>query len=163
MTLLARCLIAGGCAAALAWPVLAEPPGAGPALSRRTPIWIATATAAAAHPVAPTATPAPPEPETATIRLVVPEAPPGILTQVEWQDGLGAWHPVPGWRTELTPARAEIVWAVLPEHFGRGPFRWRLGGLAASADRCSSDFWLPAFAGGLSDTRLTLEGARPCP
>lgn len=41
---------------------------------------------------------------------------------VQWQDGLGGWHDVEGWRGEVKEDR--VLWYVSPEDLGSGPFRW---------------------------------------
>lgn len=41
---------------------------------------------------------------------------------VQWQDGLGNWHDVEGWRGEVEENR--VLWYVAPEYLGAGPFRW---------------------------------------
>lgn len=56
------------------------------------------------------------------IELHVEPFGPGIWAVVQWQDGLGAWHDVDGWRGEMEKER--VMWYVAPEHFDAGPFRW---------------------------------------
>ena len=41
---------------------------------------------------------------------------------VQWQDGLGGWHDVDGWRGEVE--EDYVLWHVSSDHFGDGPFRW---------------------------------------
>lgn len=41
---------------------------------------------------------------------------------VQWQDGLGNWHDVDGWRGEVE--NHYVIWYVTPNLFGKGPFRW---------------------------------------
>lgn len=42
---------------------------------------------------------------------------------VQWQDHLGNWHDVDGWRG-APDANGEVRWWVGGEHFGTGPYRW---------------------------------------
>jgi hypothetical protein len=71
----------------------------------------------------------PPRPDPASksvrggaIELHVEPFEPGMWAVVQWQDGLGDWHDVDGWRGELEEER--VTWWVSPDHFGAGPFRW---------------------------------------
>lgn len=41
---------------------------------------------------------------------------------VQWQDGLGGWHDVDGWRGEVQDHY--VLWYVSSVLFGKGPFRW---------------------------------------
>ncbi len=65
-----------------------------------------------------------------------------VWTEVQWQDALGGWHMVEGWRGAPDVMEGDVAiktWWVLPEHFGQGPFRWVVrshpaeGALAVSA------------------------------
>jgi hypothetical protein len=50
-----------------------------------------------------------------------------VHTLVQWQDGLGGWHDVDGWRGTLDEIYADggrKTWFVPEAHFGTGPFRW---------------------------------------
>lgn len=58
----------------------------------------------------------------ASIELHVEGLGPDMWAVVQWQDGLGGWHDVDGWRGELEEQR--VTWWVSPEHFGDGPFHW---------------------------------------
>lgn len=70
-----------------------------------------------------TPTPAPPpEPKGGAIELAVSGAVSPVYAVVQWQDGLGGWHIVDGWRGELENNR--VLWFVPEEMFGDGPFRW---------------------------------------
>lgn len=81
----------------------------------------------------------------ATIMLHVPNALPQMWTVVEWQDGLGNWHEVTGWRGHLDLDIGNLrVWWVHPRDLATGPFRWQLyanegGPLVAT----SETFFLP--------------------
>ena len=97
--LLASLLMSSGRTAA------AEPPP-------RTPV-SATQTAQAANAA----------PGVAAIMLRAPGAPSTAWTVVQWQDGLGGWHDVDGWRGDLD-AGQQKVWWVLGKDFNTGPFRW---------------------------------------
>jgi hypothetical protein len=45
-----------------------------------------------------------------------------LFAVVQWQDGLGRWHDIDGWRGEINAER--IVWYVAAKDLGTGPFRW---------------------------------------
>jgi len=84
-----------------------------------------------------------------------------LETLVQWQDGLGGWHDIEGWRTELfDEIRGNVgrkTWWVSKEHFGTGPFRWVIyrqgsGELLAT----SESFYMPASAGGVTRTVVSL-------
>ena len=50
-----------------------------------------------------------------------------VETVVQWQDGLGGWHDIEGWRGKLDQLFADggrKTWFVSAELFGKGPFRW---------------------------------------
>lgn len=93
-----------------AGPPIRDTPG--PPGGRITPT--ATAVATDPAPISPTSG--------AYIRLeIMPE---GLVywTEIEWQDGLGDWHKVDGWRGSTT--NDQIQWFVGSELLGSGPFRW---------------------------------------
>jgi hypothetical protein len=46
----------------------------------------------------------------------------GEWTVVQWQDGLGEWHDVGGWRGRIV--NSQVRWRVAVEDFNTGPFRW---------------------------------------
>ncbi len=72
-------------------------------------------------------------------------------TVVEWQDALGGWHEVEGWRgtlDEIVDGEGRKVWWMAQKDLGTGPFRWTVyrrlsGGLLAR----SEPFDLPGTAG----------------
>ncbi len=74
----------------------------------------------------PTPVPAPAQPEAlSAIRLRAEHAPAMAWTVMQWQDGLGGWHDVDGWRGEFDPDGYKSWW--FPRrHFGTGPFRWQV-------------------------------------
>ncbi len=94
------------------------------------------------------------EPTVGYIALQVNQAPASALALVQWQDGLGGWNTVEGWQTDLPTG--QHTWAVLPQHFGQGPFRWvvydRPGGRVVAT---STGFTLPAYTGDIVYTVLT--------
>ena len=50
-----------------------------------------------------------------------------VQTLVQWQDGLGGWHDIDGWRGTLDETysdRGRKTWFVSEAHFDTGPFRW---------------------------------------
>jgi hypothetical protein len=107
---------------------------------------------------APTPTPAPSSPAARPggliwLRVHFADAPDPVevLTVVQWQDALGGWHDVEGWRgrlDEVTGALGRKVWWLPQALFAQGPFRWRIyrasdGALLAQ----SAPFDLPARVG----------------
>jgi hypothetical protein len=80
---------------------------------------------------APSQLPPPPPRETpapgGTIILYVHTSQTGLASVVQWEDGLGNWHDVDGWRSELTWLTSYVFfqpWWVAPKDLGTGPFRW---------------------------------------
>jgi hypothetical protein len=73
-----------------------------------------------------------------------------LWTVVQWQDSLGGWHDVDGWKgtpDEVTSGQARKVWWVAQPQMGQGPFRWvaydRSGGRKLAE---SASFYLPAIS-----------------
>jgi hypothetical protein len=61
----------------------------------------------------------------ATIRLHTSSSVPEAWTTIEWQNELGDWYEVDGWRGHLDEGNADTkTWWVDPDNFGQGPFRW---------------------------------------
>lgn len=83
------------------------------------------------------------EPVGGYIRLQMPETNLGLWTVVQWQDQVGKWHDVEGWRGNLDDG-FQKTWWVHPANFGQGPFRWVI---YQSADgpflAASNPFYLP--------------------
>ena len=51
----------------------------------------------------------------------------GLWTLVQWQDGLGAWHDVHGWRgtlDEVNGDEGKKVWYLAKDRLGEGTFSW---------------------------------------
>ena len=70
----------------------------------------------------------------------------GLWAVVQWQDGLGNWHDVEGWRGE--PADERVIWWVAPKDFGTGPFRWAIyDGAAGDLLVACDPFYLPDWHG----------------
>jgi hypothetical protein len=44
-------------------------------------------------------------------------------TVVQWQDSMGRWQDVDGWRAQVEPGQA-VNWWVAPKHLDTGPYRW---------------------------------------
>jgi hypothetical protein len=66
---------------------------------------------------------------------------------IQWQDSVGVWHDVEGWRSTLDRDNKQVWW-VAGADFGKGPFRWVVyqapeGKLLAK----SKTFTLPNSAG----------------
>ena len=95
-------------------------------------LWLPASTLAAPASLPSRATPTPTAAPSAhlqsgTIILCVPTLRADLWAIVQWQDGLGQWHNVEGWRGPLgalSSAERWQVWAVDPEQLGLGPFRW---------------------------------------
>jgi hypothetical protein len=47
----------------------------------------------------------------------------GVWTIVQWQDGVGRWHDVEGWRAQVEQDQP-VNWWVAPEDTNTGPYRW---------------------------------------
>ena len=80
-------------------------------------------------PVTPTPVPAPvfTSPGWAVIELHVQPAQAGRWTVVQWQDALGGWHDVEGWRGTLDEVSNGVgtkKWWVARPNLDTGPFRW---------------------------------------
>lgn len=72
-----------------------------------------------------TPTAAPRRESLSAIRLAAPGAPATAWTVMQWQDALGGWHDVEGWRGEFD-ADGYKTWRFPEQHFGTGPFRWQV-------------------------------------
>jgi hypothetical protein len=93
--------------------------------------------------------PASTSPGWAGIELHVQAARPGLWTVVQWQDALGGWHDVEGWRgtlDEIGNGVGQKAWWVARPDFDTGPFRWMIyqgpGGRLLAA---SEAFRLPHY------------------
>ena len=94
----------------------------------------------------------------ALIKLnVQPAAQPALWTVVQWQDRLGGWHDVEGWRgtiEDVSNGVGKKVWWVARANFDTGPFRWVIyqspGGKLLTA---SEAFRLPRY----EDTMVVIE------
>jgi hypothetical protein len=64
----------------------------------------------------------------ATITAYLSGTPATAFTTVQWRDTAGVWHDVEGWQAAPDMIQGSgvpfVQWAVLPEQFGDGPFRW---------------------------------------
>ena len=82
----------------------------------------------------------------AFITLHAWNAPVDAWTVVQWQDALGGWHDVDGWRGHLDDsAGAEKRWWVAPKDFKTGPFRWLVyGEKGGELLGTSANFYLPS-------------------
>ncbi len=147
-------LVSMGAALSLAHPFSAvSTPAPGPPLRPTFPP-LPTATPR------PTPTPPPTTPPGAFIELRMTPPDPTLWTQVEWQDGLGAWHRVDGWQGTLDAVEGAVGikrWWLDSSHFGQGPFRWvalreREGEMVAT----SEPFTLPTAVYGLTIVPLAI-------
>ncbi len=108
-------------------------------------VWGRAAMALPPRPDQPVATPTP---YGGAIELCIEGFEPGLWAVVQWQDGLGGWHDVEGWRGE--PATANVIWWVSPRDFATGPFRWAVYDEAGGELLAASDpFDLPSWHGEL--------------
>lgn len=94
----------------------------------------------------------------AFITLRAWNASPDAWTVVQWQDALGDWHDVEGWRGRLDDkVGVEKTWWVAPRDFETGPFRWLVyaepGGELLGA---SDAFYLPERTGQVVTVDLLL-------
>ena len=97
-------------------------------------------------PPQPTSTPAPPSDDSnagALIFLHVPAAPSDLQTVVQWQDGLGGWHDVDGWRGSLNESEF-ILWWVAPRDLGAVWYRWHVYTADGRISTTSDSFSLPS-------------------
>ncbi len=110
------------------------------------------------RPVPPSPTPT--LPLGAGIELRVHTTRVGLWSIVQWQDGLGKWHDVEGWRGGLNERNRQIWW-VSPQDMGTGPFRWLvLDGEGGDVLTASEPFYLPAVPGQLLIITPKLEHTR---
>jgi hypothetical protein len=95
------------------------------------------------------------QPVGAYIELHAPHAPAGAWAVVQWQNELGDWYDVEGWRGTLNEHRRRRWW-VDQKDFGTGPFRWIVqqpsGGPILAV---SPSFDLPNAAGQLKQIDLS--------
>lgn len=84
----------------------------------------------------------------------------GWQTMVQWQDALGSWHDVEGWRgtaDQLYSDWGQKTWWLSEEHFGTGPFRWVVYDDDANKPIAVSDlFYLPHASGEVVWVRVTI-------
>lgn len=105
----------------------------------------------------PTVTPAAPLPrDGATIWLRVQGSADdprwqNLWAVVQWQDALGGWHDVEGWRgtlDEIVAGEGRKVWWLPADLFGAGPFRWLVYAQPEGALLATSEaFHLPDSTG----------------
>lgn len=81
-----------------------------------------------------------------------------LWTVVQWQDAMGEWHDVEGWRGTLDEVALGIgkkCWVVDDKDLGDGPFVWlvyaRPGGALVAA---SFPFYLPSTPGDIFESRV---------
>jgi hypothetical protein len=79
----------------------------------------------------------------------------GLWAVVQWQDGLGNWHDVEGWRGE--PDEERTIWYVHERDFDTGPFRWALyDGPEGELLAASEPFDLPGWHGQIVHVDVSL-------
>jgi len=112
-------------------------------------------------PIPPTTTPAPVVNLGALIQLQASASQSVVWTNfqtvVQWQDALGGWHDVEGWRGDFE-SNARVSWWVTTRHFGQGPFRWIVYEKATQRVlSISAAFSLPTQVGAIQrvETQLT--------
>jgi hypothetical protein len=84
-----------------------------------------------------------------------------LRTVVQWQDKLGDWHAVDGWRgalDEFVGDEGREVWWVAEKDFSSGPFRWTVtDGKSNQPIAVSSSFNLPARSNARVIVEMMLE------
>jgi hypothetical protein len=84
-----------------------------------------------------------------------------LRTVVQWQDRLGGWHAVDGWRgalDEFVNDEGRQVWWVAENDFGSGPFRWAVtDGKSGQQIAVSNSFNLPARSKARTIVEIMLE------
>jgi hypothetical protein len=64
----------------------------------------------------------------ATISAYLSGVPTGAFSVVQWRDTSGTWRNVDGWQAQLGLVQSSgvpfVQWAVLPNQYNTGPFRW---------------------------------------
>jgi hypothetical protein len=115
-------------------------------------------------PVTPTpiSMPASTSPGWAVIELhVQPAAELALWTVVQWQDRLGGWHDVEGWRGTLDEASNGVgkkVWWVARANFDTGPFRWVIyQGPGGKLLATSGSFQLPRYENTMGVIEVSLK------
>jgi hypothetical protein len=87
-----------------------------------------------------------------------------LRTVVQWQDRLGDWHAVDGWRgalDEFIGGEGRQVWWVAEKDFGSGPFRWAVtDGRSDQPVAVSRSFNLPARSNEKVIVEMMLEESR---
>ena len=113
----------------------------------------------------PLPTPRPTPPPGAYIELHL--TPPDLTfwTQVEWQDGLGAWHRVDGWQGTVDKVENAVGikrWWLPRDLFGLGPFRWAvLGAREGHYLTVSEPFTLPTTVNTVTTVDVSIIRASP--
>jgi len=98
----------------------------------------------------------------ALIKLnVQPAAQPALWTVVQWQDRLGGWHDVEGWRgtlDEVSNGVGKKVWWVARANFDTGPFRWVIyQGPGGKLLATSGSFQLPRYENTMVVVEVSLK------
>ena len=84
----------------------------------------------------------------------------GLWTMVQWQDGLGEWHDVHGWRAKLDEVSGDEgkkLWYLSEDRFGKGPFSWVV--YPAPDDEFiarSAPFYMPGNTGQTRRVKVSL-------
>jgi hypothetical protein len=84
-----------------------------------------------------------------------------MWTVVQWQDGLGQWHVVEGWRGELDKVahgKGRKVWWLSGDLFEKGPFRWLIYAKTTGTLLATSEpFTMPSYNGEVTYVDLLIE------
>ena len=73
---------------------------------------------------------------------------------VQWQDGLGEWHDVDGWRGRVEDNH--VLWFVSEALFGAGPFRWLVYTAEGQPLGSSESFDMPLYKGTITHVTIAL-------
>jgi hypothetical protein len=78
-----------------------------------------------------------------------------LFSVVQWQDEVGNWHDIEGWRGAVS--NGQTIWWVEQKDWSAGPYRWvvyEASAGAAHALATSWEFTLPAAQGEIRQISL---------
>ncbi|MBN1584392.1 MAG: hypothetical protein JXA89_27040 [Anaerolineae bacterium] len=90
----------------------------------------------------------------AGIELSVTGATESYDAVVQWQDGLGEWHDVDGWRGQVEDDH--VLWFVSEDLLGAGPFRWLVYTAEGRPLGSSESFDMPLYKGTITHVTIAL-------